>query len=397
MEIFEQEIMKRVSHSDWGRVREKLDELPPIWKMQNGIHLVTGYGEACDLLSSKKVSSEFISKLSNEVIRFSKIDRINDIIRASFALKDGLRHAKLRELVAPIFVHKKFNDIFSAIDIDAQNLIKDVLLKGDIFDPIESLAKRLPILTNCQILGIPYSEESKLRAMTDALVAEIEFDVEKRNEPELLDLIHFIDSFKSGIAPDWIKPLVMSLHSGDISDLDFESTILLLMISGYGTATSGIGAAIATLFSQEKARNHLRSGQYTTEGFIYEALRLSPPVSILARTAAEDIEFNGSKIPKDGVVLIHVSACCRDPNFFDNPHLFNPKRSNKAQLIFGGGPHFCLGRIVGLRQIEASVNALLNLPLTMTIPFEEISYNPFKIIQGPLTLPLQYHHREMLA
>ena len=397
MENFEQEIMRRVAHANWGRVRAKLDELTPIWKMQNGIHLVTGYREACELLSSKKVSSEFISKLSNDVIRFSKIDRINDIIRASFALKDGLRHAKLRELVAPIFVHKKFNDIFSAIDNDAQKLVKDALLKGDTFDLVESLAKRLPILTNCQILGIPYSEESKLRAMTDALVAEIEFDAEKRNEPELLNLIHFIDSFKNGATPDWIKPLVMSLRSGDISDLDFESTILLLMISGYGTATSGIGAAIATLFSQENSRHYLRSGECTTEGFIYEALRLSPPVSILARTAAEDIEFNGSKIPKDGVVLIHVSASCRDRNFFDNPHLFNPKRSNKAQLIFGGGPHFCLGRMVGLRQIEATVNALLNLPLTMTIPFEEISYNPFKIIQGPLTIPLQYHHREMLA
>ena len=397
IDFLEKQLMRRISSDQWIECRDRLNNLPPIWRMGNGIHIVTGYREACDVLANKKISSEFIRRLSDEALRFGRIDRVNRIIKNSFALRDGVEHLFLRELVAPIFLPKQLQTIFGKTEEDAKNLIDGALEEADSIDIVEVLARRLPILVNCQILGLPYSKKYELRLMIDALVAEIEFDPINRNETELLNLIDLIDSFKSKPVPSWLDPLVTALHQNRISELDFEATILLLMISGYGTATVGIGSSALNLFAQDQAFSKLKNGTYQTENFIYESLRLNPPVTLLSRSAAENLEIGDHAIPKNELILIHMGAACRDPNIFEDPHDFNPHRTNKAQLIFGGGAHFCLGRLIGLHQIEASLRALLNYPLLIQAPIQNIAFHPYKIIQGPLSLPVKIDAQTMLT
>jgi cytochrome P450 len=90
-----------------------------------------------------------------------------------------------------------------------------------------------------------------------------------------------------------------------------------------------------------------------TEQVISEAMRLYPPVYLIARRASEDTEVGGYPIPRGTEVVIWVYMAHRDPRFFPDPGAFRPERFTKervaelpthAYLPFGGGPRACIGK-----------------------------------------------------
>jgi cytochrome P450 len=84
-----------------------------------------------------------------------------------------------------------------------------------------------------------------------------------------------------------------------------------------------------------------------------EAMRLYPPVSIVARQAIADAKVGGVTIPAKGVLVLSAYTTHRHPQFWDNPEefdpdRFSPERSEKqhrfAYFPFLGGRHQCLGQ-----------------------------------------------------
>lgn len=76
---------------------------------------------------------------------------------------------------------------------------------------------------------------------------------------------------------------------------------------------------------------------------IKESLRMYPPASqFTARTAAEDYEYEGIRIPKGTGVFIGVTSIHNDPVLWPEPEKFRPDRFENeidklAYLPFGGG------------------------------------------------------------
>jgi cytochrome P450 len=70
-------------------------------------------------------------------------------------------------------------------------------------------------------------------------------------------------------------------------------------------------------------------------------------VVYLRRTAREDMELFGERIPKGGKVICVLGAPNRDPAIFERPEEFDITRSaadlRRNMRTFGGGPHYCLG------------------------------------------------------
>ena len=101
--------------------------------------------------------------------------------------------------------------------------------------------------------------------------------------------------------------------------------------------------------------------QYTLMVF-QEALRLYPPAWMLARTAIEDDEVGGHKIPAKSEVLLLTAYTQRHPKYWPNPDEFDPgnfspeniaARPRYAYFPFGGGPRQCIGN--NFAQMEAQL------------------------------------------
>lgn len=90
------------------------------------------------------------------------------------------------------------------------------------------------------------------------------------------------------------------------------------------------------------------------EDWVEETLRYDASSQILARTAAEDLEYYGQTIPQGSKVLLLIGSANRDSAVFHDADRYDIERPDKGGLIsFGRGVHFCLG--AHLARLEASI------------------------------------------
>jgi cytochrome P450 len=94
---------------------------------------------------------------------------------------------------------------------------------------------------------------------------------------------------------------------------------------------------------------------------IKEALRYYSVVPYTTRAPSKDVEILGYNIPAKTTILGDQKLVGFDPQYFSNPHEFNPDRWSTddihpfAQLPFGFGPRSCWGR----RFAEIEIKVLL--------------------------------------
>ena len=89
------------------------------------------------------------------------------------------------------------------------------------------------------------------------------------------------------------------------------------------------------------------------EQAFHEILRMHPPVPQMMRRAVRATELGGHAIPADTLVSISPIFCHRMPEFWREPHRFDPDRfgAQRAEhkqhpylwAPFGGGAHKCIG------------------------------------------------------
>jgi cytochrome P450 len=88
------------------------------------------------------------------------------------------------------------------------------------------------------------------------------------------------------------------------------------------------------------------------ENVMKETMRLYPPAWSVARTAIEDFELEGYRIPGGSNVVMSQWIMHRDARYFPDPERFDPDRWETAAcrnlpkfayFPFGGGPRQCIG------------------------------------------------------
>lgn len=97
---------------------------------------------------------------------------------------------------------------------------------------------------------------------------------------------------------------------------------------------------------------------WTTACF-QEAMRFYPPAWIIPRTAIEDDEIDGHRIPKGATVIVPIHAIHHDPRFWPDPEVYDPSRflpenargrPRSHYLPFGGGRRICIGTSFALME-----------------------------------------------
>ena len=115
--------------------------------------------------------------------------------------------------------------------------------------------------------------------------------------------------------------------------------------------------------------SHLQHLHYL-KAVIKETMRLHPSVPLLVpRESMDECILDGYKIPAKTRVLINTYAIGRDPNSWENPLEYDPKRFEDANidvkdqdfrfLPFGGGRRGCPGYTFGLASVEIALARLL--------------------------------------
>jgi cytochrome P450 len=131
---------------------------------------------------------------------------------------------------------------------------------------------------------------------------------------------------------------------------------VLLLFAGHETTTHLLGNGLHALLLHPSEMARLRARKDDSgfvETAVEEMLRWDGPSLAQVRIAAEDVDWNGTRIAKGERVFLMLAAAGRDPSVFADPDRFDLARDPNPHLAFGFGIHFCVG--APLARLEARI------------------------------------------
>jgi len=166
--------------------------------------------------------------------------------------------------------------------------------------------------------------------------------------------------------------LLQHLIDAGLTDKVIRDQMLTMMIAGHDTSTALLAWVLVLLGQHPEIHNHLVQEINTQEKsplldhVIKESLRLYPPIHIGNRRVAEEMDFNGNKVPKNERLFYSIYLTHRDPEIWENAEDFCPERFANGRktppmsyIPFGGGPRACIGAAFGQAEARIVITRLL--------------------------------------
>jgi cytochrome P450 len=193
-------------------------------------------------------------------------------------------------------------------------------------------------------------------------------------------------------AKDPTSALLAARSEGEpLPDELIVGTVRQVLVVGMIAPMVMIGSIAVHLSRDITLQDKLRSEPELIPAAVEEFLRLYTPYRGFARTAIEDVEIGGRRIPADEPIALVYASANRDEDVFPNGNEFQLHRPNLGEhLAFGRGPHNCPGAALGRLELRVALEELL----ARTSRFElngDIIPTQFPEI-GALSVPLRLLH-----
>ncbi|MHC5700818.1 cytochrome P450 [Streptomyces tirandamycinicus] len=376
----------RVPHPEFARLRQTA---PVSWCPQprgatgfddGGYWAVTRHADVKYVSTHPELYS---SRENTAIIRFNgHISR--DQIEAQRLIMlnmDPPEHTRVRQIVQRGFTPRAVRGLESALRDRARRIVEDA--SGDAdggFDFVTRIAVELPLQAIAELIGVPQEDRARIFDWSNKMVAydDPEYAItEEIGAEAAMELIGYSMNLaaarKECPAGDIVTRLVAAEDEGNLSSDEFGLFVLLLAVAGNETTRNAISHGMHALLTHPDQWELYKRERPATAAD--EIVRWTSPVVSFQRTATRDTELGGRKIRKGDRVGLFYSSANRDPEVFENPEVFDITRDPNPHLGFGGGgPHFCLGKSLALREIDLIFGAIAD-----TLPDLRLAGDPRRL------------------
>jgi len=248
------------------------------------------------------------------------------------------------------------------------------------FDLVSEFTAIYPITVTREMLGVPEDMHDTLvrwyENIADA-ISNLAQDPEPhergmQTRAEIREFfIPLIQERRKGDGDDLVSQVARADVGGlRLTDEEICAFISLVIVAGGETTDS----ALASLFKLLIEHPDQLAAVYRDRGLILDAfaeqLRFAPPVHMILRMTAAEIEIGGVRIPKGAKLGMVLASANRDERKFADPERFdihrednNTGRAFRASadhISFADGRHFCVGNALAREEVEIAVDALLD-------------------------------------
>ncbi|MFJ4435755.1 cytochrome P450 [Streptomyces sp. NPDC088923] len=288
------------------------------------------------------------------------------------AVTDGARHREIRNLMLKSFSPRVLAPVVEGVHRHTRELLGAAVAR-DRIDYVTDVVDHIPMHTMGDLLDIPAADRPQLvewntRTLSRHSGEESEFESLMARNEILLYLSQLAAERRARPGDDVLSTLATATVGGEpLSDDEIILNSYSLILGGdESTRMSIIGGLIALAENPEQWRR-LKSGEVTSDAATEEILRWTTPAMHFGRRALVDVELGGRTIRAGDVVTLWNASANFDEDVFTDPDTFDVGRSPNKHVVFGHGPHFCLGAFLGRVHVNAMVEALSAMVADITL------------------------------
>lgn len=199
-----------------------------------------------------------------------------------------------------------------------------------------------------------------------------------------------------------------------MSDRQLRDEVMTILIAGHETTANALAWTWFLLARHPEAAYRLRAeldgalGGRTptfadlsslpyTKMVFQEALRLYPPVWMMARIANETDEIGGYRIPQGSRIALSPYVVHRNPDLWERPEEFYPERFDPAlvgdrpryaYIPFSGGPRNCIGQHFATMEAQLVIATIAQRYFVDLAPGQQVEPDPGITLRPRNGLPM---------
>jgi cytochrome P450 len=384
------------AHLVWQTLRT---ECPVFWQVQPAGH---GFWAVTRQADVRRVLSEHETFSSEGGTVIDMLGGPDPAAGLMMQATDPPRHRQLRRHVGKPFTAFSVTAHNGYIRAFVRRAIEPAL-DGEIWDVAHTFA-RLPMVVGATMMGLPEADIEPLLRLAYASLAP--HDPRYSNgSPETTaifahcDIIRYfsarITERRKNLSTDLISHLLsIEIDGRPLTDEELLLNCLSLLLGAVVTTSHAISATCIAL-----AEQHDGEGRWPLAAplpaVVEEALRWSSPVTHFMRRARRDVELHGRKIRAGEAVTAWIGSANRDESVFEQPYLFNLRRSPNRHVAFGFGAHRCVGSNLARLMLRESFQELIS-----KVECYELAEAPSHLVSneiaGVVSLPLRVRPRNRI-
>lgn len=298
-------------------------------------------------------------------------------------------HTRIRRLVSKAFTPRTVERLKPYVETLAGELVGALAEAGG-GDLLADVAEPLPVAVIAEMLGIPAADRGLLRPWSAAICGMYELNpaeetaraAVRASEEFTAYLRELIAARRAAPGEDLISGLIAAYDEGDrLTEQEMISTAVLLLNAGHEATVNATVNGWWALFRNPAQLAALRADHSLIPTAVEELMRYDTPLQLFERWVLEDIEIDGTVIPRGSEVALLFGSANHDPSAFSTPAELNLARADNPHISFSAGIHYCIGAPLARLELTTSMRHLLTRTPHLT-PTTPPTQNPNFVIRG---------------
>ncbi|MFJ9117488.1 cytochrome P450 [Streptomyces sp. NPDC102394] len=298
-------------------------------------------------------------------------------------------HTRIRRLVSKAFTPRTVERLKPYVGDLAGKLV-DRLVENGGGDLLSDVAEPLPVAVIAEMLGIPESDRAPLRPWSADICGMYELNPSEDTARKAVQAsVEFSEYLRELIAErrkepgdDLISGLIAAHDEGDrLTEQEMISTAVLLLNAGHEATVNATVNGWYALFRNPEQLAALRADHSLVPTAVEELMRYDTPLQLFERWVLDDIEIDGTVIPRGSEIAMLFGSANHDPEVFRDPERLDLTRADNPHISFSAGIHYCIGAPLARIELAASMTALLEKAPTLSLS-EEPRRKPNFVIRG---------------
>ncbi|MFJ7340997.1 cytochrome P450 [Streptomyces sp. NPDC101110] len=298
-------------------------------------------------------------------------------------------HTRIRRLVSKAFTPRTVERLKPYVRGLADDLASALVAAGG-GDLLKDVAEPLPVAVIAEMLGIPESDRAPLRPWSADICGMYELNPSEDAAARAVRAsVEFSDYLRDLIAArrkepgdDLVSGLIEAHDEGDrLTEQEMISTCVLLLNAGHEATVNATVNGWYALFRNEAQLSALRADHSLIPSAIEELMRYDTPLQLFERWVLDEIEIDGTTIPRGAEIAMLFGSANHDPAVFRDPSALDLTRTDNPHISFSAGIHYCIGAPLARIELAASMGALLEKAPTLRLAAEPVR-KPNFVIRG---------------